>query len=398
MKAPTALTQLCHFKNEPSSIVTAMPRLSIPAKIRAHSCIMTNYSVLAPLKPLATIPNSFNEWLDNLPEAEQRLLNFFSELAPHSQLTIEKSLRTDGEMLEAGSDGGKIETGGSFAWLLLTSRFQPMWRCAGPVDGWTRCQSSLRSELVAIASLCLALEEFCLFRQIMDIKCKICIYIDNLQAIKHLKELQIGKTVRKYEANADALSIIAACPTVLAQLKPSHVKAHQDDKKHPSELDRPAQVNILCDKLATLYMDSMLLGPMTAIHTPGRPQSLPIEVQVINSHYTKRLHKEIGAGYHQDYVCKKFKWSQQTYAWIDWTAIKNVAKKTSINQLATISKLMHNWLPLGQKRKQLALTKEVKAIAENCPCCWKQPETFIHFLICPEPQLLRARFEALESV
>ena len=70
---------------------------------------------------------------------------------------VEKS-----KLVEVGSDGGKIETGGSFAWLLLTSKFQPIWRCAGLVDGWARCQSSRCSELFSIASLCLALEEFCL--------------------------------------------------------------------------------------------------------------------------------------------------------------------------------------------------------------------------------------------
>ena len=254
---------------------------------------------------------------------------------------------------------------------------------------------------MAIASLCLVVTEFCRFHSI-EIKCKLTMVIDNLTAIKRLNQIRLGIDVRKYHANADALSIIAACPEVVARLTPSHVKSHQDKKKHPSKLPHDARTNILCDRLCNLYLENIREGEWVPQHVPLRPHSLPIELKiegkVILSHYTKRLHEEIGDDRHQDYVRTKFKWNAQTYAYIDWESIERVANKVTLTQMATVSKLAHNWLPLGQRRQLMESDAKAKEEASKCPCCLKAVETFGHMLSCPDQRLQKARFEALEEL
>ena len=83
---------------------------------------------------------------------------------------------------------------------------------------------------MAIALLCLALSELCLFTQSDQIKCKIPINIDNLHQarLKEIEKIQDGNDARKFPANADALGTISACREVVARLQPHHVKAHQE--------------------------------------------------------------------------------------------------------------------------------------------------------------------------
>ena len=83
---------------------------------------------------------------------------------------------------------------------------------------------------MAIALLCLALSELCLFTQSDQIKCKIPINIDNLHRarLKEIEKTQDGNDARKFPANADALGTISACREVVARLQPHHVKAHQE--------------------------------------------------------------------------------------------------------------------------------------------------------------------------
>ena len=257
---PTSSIQSGMYKKEPFSMVTEMPKMSLPASVRIGSCILTNMAVLeAPMTPEPSVPGKFKAWLDKLPPAEHRLVHFWNKLSPTASNEIARHLVNPDGLLHVGSDGGKKRNGGAFAWLLMNRGHWPLWRCAGPVDGWHRCQSSLRSELMAIASFCLALTEFCLFKNIA-IKCKITIVIDNLTAIKRLNQIRVGIDVRQYLANADALSIIAACPDVVECLLPAHVKSHQDKKTHPSKLPHAARTNILCDRLYTIYLDNIIAG------------------------------------------------------------------------------------------------------------------------------------------
>jgi hypothetical protein len=58
----------------------------------------------------------------------------------------------------------------------------------------------------------------------------------------------------------------------------------------------------------------------------------------------------------------------------------------------TRSKLVHNWLNLGTQRAKLhPLSPEM---ANQCPYCQLEEETFTHMMTCPDPHAKKCRFEA----
>jgi hypothetical protein len=401
-QAPGSHIVTSAFEAQPNSLVTNMPQMSVPASRYLSSSILSNFAVMETTPRNAAI-TSFRTQLQSLPPAEYRLVHFFAELTPTSHKAIARQLNRKLGRLEAGSDGGKRSRGGSFSWLILTrGGFRPLWRCAGPVYGWGRCQSSLRSELTAIASLCLVLEMFCHYMHIEEIKCTIGICIDNQRTIQFIEDIRIGYDSRKYEANADILSILHACPMVVERLRPRHVKSHQDAKTKKQDLGNDARVNVLCDFLATRYLNQMREGPLAPQSTPLRPVSVPIVITVkghtISNHYTRRLHEEIGDDRHQEYVRHKFNWDMQAHSSIDWQALEKFSKSVTLPDLSNASKLAHNWLPLGQRRQLLEEDDAAKLQASLCPCCLKEVETFEHLLRCPDPRRRKARYDALESL
>jgi hypothetical protein len=59
---------------------------------------------------------------------------------------------------------------------------------SGPVDGWHRCQSSLRREAAALASVTLYLDELSAFLD-LRIHCKFILYVDSTSAITNVQNL-----------------------------------------------------------------------------------------------------------------------------------------------------------------------------------------------------------------
>ena len=56
---------------------------------------------------------------------------------------------------------------------------------SGPVNGWDKGQSSLRSEAAALASVTLYLDELATYLS-LDIKCKFQLYVDSTSAISNV--------------------------------------------------------------------------------------------------------------------------------------------------------------------------------------------------------------------
>ena len=62
-------------------------------------------------------------------------------------------------------------------------------------------------------------------------------------------------------------------------------------------------------------------------------------------------------------------------------------------ELAFRSKLVHNWLHLGHRRKHLSHSHHTTTVIQLCPMC-SSPEDFQHFLTCKSPRALKIRYEA----
>ncbi len=268
---------------------------------------------------------------------------------------------------------------------------------AGPVDGWHRCQTSLRSEAAALASVTLYLDEFAAFYEI-HLACKFLLFVDSNSAITNVESLRDLIPKRRYANNADILSTMAAAHPVLKCFSLAHVKSHQDDSTEFDKLPFSAQLNVLCDNMATaqLKRQQQLHANERTLEFPLTPRNLPVEISyrqnVISSHYVSILREEIGLARHRIFLQHKYKWTNQIWNDIAWDSFHLCARRTHNANACFRSKLVHNWLHLGHRRaKQSAST--VPSRINNCPMC-QAPEDLYHLLTCSSPRALKTRYAA----
>lgn len=203
-----------------------------------------------------------------------------------------------------------------------------------PVDGWHKCQSSLRSEEAAIASLTLYLDELVTYHQV-DVCCEFRLYVDSTSAISNVKLLRDLIPTQRYPNNADLLSTMSSAYHVLKHFYLTHVHSHQDDETAFDDLPFPVQLNVLCDTMTTTQMQRQgAHEEERTLSIPLCPRNLEVEVrsdgQVISSHYVARLREIISSNAHRVFLQKKFNWSDQVWESISWEAFRTCARKTSL--------------------------------------------------------------------
>jgi hypothetical protein len=127
-------------------------------------------------------------------------------------------------------------------------------------------------------------------------------------------------------------SSMSAAHPVPKQFCFQHVKSHQDDKTDFEKLSFPAQVNVLCDQMAT----QQLLRQQTheserTLPCPLTPRHLPVELayrgQIISSHYVRRLREEITLARHRLFLQTKYKWDDASWDSIAWDSFLYVPKR-----------------------------------------------------------------------
>jgi len=160
--SPTQPTTI--FDAKPTTHSATVPRLAVPADVRGNQVYTAAFKALKyPLIPPS--PETFQKWCGQLSPAEERLLHFITYKSCDEKDLI-KYLQLDC-IIYIGTDGGKREHGGSFSWIIYSPEREIMVVNSGPVDGWRRCQSSLRSEATAlVSSVCLYLDELASFHSI----------------------------------------------------------------------------------------------------------------------------------------------------------------------------------------------------------------------------------------
>ncbi|KAI2502774.1 hypothetical protein MHU86_11678 [Fragilaria crotonensis] len=269
---------------------------------------------------------------------------------------------------------------------------------SGPVDGWHRCQSSLRSEAAAIASLTLYVNEFATYHQV-DIQCNFRLYVDSTSAISNVKLLRDLIPIRRFPNHADLLSTMSSAHYVLKHFRLTHVPNHQDDSTAFDDLPFPAQLNVLCDTMATdqLKQQSGNAAQRT-LSIPLIPRTLSVAVrysgQVISSHYIARLRESICLARHRAFLQAKYKWTNQIWESIAWDSFMQGARRPALVNPVTRSKLVHNWLNLGSQRAKFGSGGSNLEIARQCPYC-AEAEDFLHMLTCVEPRALAFRYYAM---
>ena len=184
---------------------------------------------------------------------KKRLLRFITYKFCDAEKELIKYLQLDC-VIYIETDGGKREHGGSFSWIICSPERATLVINSGPVDGWCRCQSSLRSEATALSSVCLYLDELATFHEI-EIRCNFKTFIGSTSAISNAVSIRDLIPKRQYPNNADCITTIKDATRVISRMRLEHVKSHQDTKTNFKKLPFAAQLNAICDHMATRHLD-----------------------------------------------------------------------------------------------------------------------------------------------
>lgn len=185
-------------------------------------------------------------------------------------------------------NGGKRHHNGSFSWIICSPGREKLVLNAGPVDGWHRCQSLLRSEAAAIASLILYVDELATYHQV-EICCTFRLYVDSTGAISNVKTIRDLIPIRRLPNHANLLSTMSSAHHVHEHVRLNHVHSHQEQTTESEKLSFPVQLNVLCDTMATTQLQRQELHEAErTLSVPLIPRNLEVAVKydqhIISSH------------------------------------------------------------------------------------------------------------------
>ena len=298
-------TNVSFYENPPDWYTATIPALATPADLTGDQ-ILSATTATAEFDTIPPPAKTFQEWVTQLPPAEQRMLSSVYFAQCDVEYLLLQYMQLDCTLF-LGTDGGKRHHSGSYSWILCSPDRAQLCLNAGPVDGWFKCQSSLRSEAADLAAVTLYLDELASWAH-LDIECKFHLYVDSTTAISNVTLLREQIPKRRFADNADILSVMRSAQPVISRFTLEHVKSHQDDTVEFDKLPFPAQPNVLCDKMATDQMKRQQEGNEfeSAQTCPLPPRTLPVEVQIgtqiISSHYVKRLREEFGIRRHKAFL------------------------------------------------------------------------------------------------
>ena len=194
---------------------------------------------------------SFADYASSLPSWEQGLLvhaTGYSDATPLYDL-----LQQHGTKLLIASDGGHHAEYGSFGWVLATDR-EIIWECKGIARG--NPMSSYRAEGYGRLSMLSFLTHYLHYFGIKNhTDLSITTYCDNESLLRKEEEFHtrdIDSSSLYTRPDHDVIMQLSALRTDLPfKIALLHVRGHQDDSCDFENLTRPAQLNVLADRLAT---------------------------------------------------------------------------------------------------------------------------------------------------
>ena len=381
------------YTSQPDWYAASIPRMAAPTDLTGDDPFRATHSETQ-FAPIPVAAETFAEWVLQLPPAEQRLISSVSFAECDAEEVLVQYLQLDCTLF-IGTDGGKRHHQGSFSWIICSPGKEQLILNAGPVDGWHKCQTSLRSEAAALASVTLYLDELTAFFG-LRLHCRFVLYVDSNSAITNVQNLRDLIPKRRFADNADILSTMSAAHPVISRFTLAHVKSHQDDATEFEQLSFPAQLNVLCDTMATNQLTRQRdHAHERSLSCPMIPRTLPVSIsyrgQVISSHYVKHLRDEICLARHRIFLQNKYKWSDQSWAAIAWDSFQLCGRRTATLNTSFRSKLVHNWLHLGTRRATQSAAASLNI--NTCPMC-NDLEDFRHLLTCRSPRALRIRYAA----
>ena len=337
-------------------------------------------------------PNPTTSTTQSLPQTSANLLDYLSDLPQYHRRLMDdlQQKATDAQIwkafqsrrrLHVASDGGLLLAKGTHGWVISTGS-KVLFTCAGPVDGPFDTSSSTRSELAGCASVVYFISCLSKFWGTRH-RCRFLWYCDSRAAISRIRRYASRNSYRiRLPPDADLLTIIRQSRTdIWRPFKMIWVKGHQESVLPRVSLSLASLLNIQADQLATAYRTNGSCVSSTHVpHIDEQQCSLSINGVRLTSQYDECVRFHVN-GYHlKQYAMSSNGWSNDVWNEIDFDVFGAHFRRLRPNQQASQMKLVHNQLPLGERRYRQAPIKEDSL--RLCPCCKATAETNEHFLQC----------------
>ena len=224
--------------------------------------------------------------------------------------------------------------------------------------------------------------------------------VDSMGAISNVQAIRDKIPRHWFPHNADLMFTLKEAPHVLRHYRFEHVRSHQDNGVSINRLPFSAQLNVLGNELASLYLGQQRVNVSAATAAISLPtQSLPVQIfageQNIQSHYVANLRHAITAVCHCHYLQKKYKWPDHAWDVLACDSLYLCAQKTVQRNAINRSKFVPNWLNLGSQ--QGTFRPDAPLVHRNCQYC-ATPEDFAHLLSCPDPRARKAQYDAMTKL
>ena len=194
--------------------------------------------------------------------------------------------------------------------------------------------------------------------------------VDLIRAIRHIKKL---------------------IPITIKFIK---VKGHLDEIERYEDLDRPSQLNVICDRMAKDFLLEAIGNKETASGTiPHEFWGVSVNNMKMTSSIGKAVRYEISKERMSSHLIAKGKSSQDTFNLIDWLAIGNMMRESTGSFKIWISKHMSGFCATGRRMKIIGSWPN-----SLCPCCKTCEETTEHILKCPAKKMREIHAANLEEI
>ena len=223
-------------------------------------------------------------------------------------------------------------------------------------------------------------------------KCRIKVFCDNEMLLKRLIELRNLPEHQKYASHYVGADIDVLLTILQLDLPfrygSDHVKGHQDDHAMADELTREAQLNVRADQLATAALVTQLGSdkPAAYLPLPGCNAFLIHRSTYITSRLKQTLQNEIPEKEFRQCVRGRFKWDQDAFDSVDWTAFSQAYRKLTPDMKVFVTKLLFRWLPVGTR-----MQRQKEWSSNQCYLC-SLPETVEHLHQCPQRRTWQTEF------
>jgi hypothetical protein len=331
------------------------------------------------LEEYPDVPTTFDAHLAQLEPWESTLFPYYQ--ATKHPTSLREHLMTPGSSkLYIGHDGGATDRG-AFGWC-LASATEIFWEGSGHTFG--RNPGSFRAENYGMLAALRFLHHYLKFWNVIPVDPTVqhFEYTDSESLLKRL-DSSIARfypspkacLASDFDLESAILASIAESPL---SIRRRHVKSHQDDDVDDVlELPWPAQLNVVCDQLASRQLATCQLHTVVPMN-PHCNAYITIAKESCSSHIRKSMFDAASSPRIREYLQRKFPWDDTTFESIEWTATHAAVRGLTPADHRFVTKFVFKMLPLGARLRQ-----RQAHIPSNCPSCDEPSEDDWHWITCP---------------